>query len=126
MSVRVYLAAGPAGVESLRRDGVCEAPTFAVTPQLRETGADEEDLEYEVFRIAEDVARAAGEVVVVVAADVPENAVTWSTDGVGVQVGPVPLRAVVSLHVEEDGAGPDDELLWYDAAELDDVAALLA
>lgn len=128
MSVRVYLAAGPEGVERLRTEGALEARAFAVTSALRTAApdADEEDLEYEVARIAEDVLRARDEVVVVVAADVADRDVTWPADGVEIALGPVPRSGVVALHVAERGSGPDDELLWYDASELDEVAAYLA
>ena len=37
---------------------------------------------------------------------------------------PVPLRRVVSFHVDERRRGRHEDLLWYDATELDEVTQL--
>ena len=40
--------------------------------------------------------------------------------------GPVPLRQVVSFHVDEEAGDQGmEDLLWYDATELDEVLRLL-
>ncbi|HEX2705201.1 MAG TPA: alpha/beta fold hydrolase [Candidatus Lustribacter sp.] len=39
-------------------------------------------------------------------------------------IGQVPLRRIVSIHVDGLEAAPDDELLWYDVTEFDTVAGL--
>lgn len=126
MSVRVYLAAGTDGVRALRDSGELRAPAFFVTPAMRaeDPRADEEDLEYEAALLAEEAAREADAGVVVVAADVPASSVA-DVETPPVVLGPVPRSAVVSLHVAEHGGGVEEELLWYDVAELDDVAAYL-
>lgn len=126
MSVRIYLPAGSADVARLRAGDGVEATAFVVTDAMRaaDPRADEDDLEYEACRSAEDAARAAGGPVVVIAADV---ASVGEPDGQGrVEVGVVPLTDVVAFHVEERDAAEDTELLWYDASEIDDVHAYLS
>ena len=63
---------------------------------------------------------------VVAAADLEATAVVISPARpgsarslVGLQ-GPVPLRRIVSLHVDEEPGG-DDDLLWYDVTELEEL-----
>jgi hypothetical protein len=100
---------------------------YAVTAALRswEAAADEEDLEFEAMCQALDAARElGGGRRVVASADVAETAGT-SPDARLDSLLDVPLRDVVSFHVEEEegavGAGYDD-LLWYDATELSQLA----
>ncbi|WP_052465879.1 DUF6912 family protein [Mobilicoccus massiliensis] len=123
MSVRVYLAAGAGGVRSLRDAGTVRAPGYAVTPAMRaaDPRADEEDLEYEAALLAEGDLRSRDGAVVVVAADVSRLPAEHEP---GAEL-EVPASSVVALHVAEHGASEDEELLWYDATELDDVAAYL-
>ncbi|HEX3004667.1 MAG TPA: hypothetical protein VHO27_10665 [Angustibacter sp.] len=161
--MRVYV---PATVELLKalRDNGFRSPVaaHAVTPELREwyVGGDQEELEYAASDEAAEASlrliAATGSAVprrVVVAADVPDGAVTPSgltRSGVEVQV-PVTLAEVASVHVDDDqaradvrvaaqavsaaDAGDEDaaadveqaagsELLWYDVSELDDVLGL--
>lgn len=127
---RVYLSAGTAGLSDLADGGALPAvtPAFAVTAQARSAGPglDEEELEYEAFRAAEDHLREAGEIPVVVSADVPAAHVVDEGDGHRVRlVEGVELTAVVCLHAAQPGAGEDEELLWYDATELPALAEQL-
>lgn len=127
--MRVYLAAGVEGVEALRAGEVLVAPAFGVTSDLRQAdpSADEEDLEYEAARGAEDYLRERGEVVVVIAAEVPAASEAPECGSAGrLTVEPVRPADVVSFHVAEHGAGPEEELLWYDATELDEVLRYLS
>lgn len=161
--MRVYV---PTTVELLQalRDNGFQPPVaaHAVTPALREwyVEGDLEELEYAASDEAAHaslrlLATTGSEVPrrVVVAADVPDEAVTASgltRSGVEVRV-PVTLAVVASVHVDDDEAraeisvaaqavpaadgGDDDaaadveqaaghELLWYDVSELDDVLGL--
>ena len=124
--MRVYLAAGPEGVRALRETGTLEAPGYVVTSGMRaaDPRADEDDLEYEAALLAEEALREAGRTVVVVAADVPDGAAPQG-DSPRIEPGPVPASSVVSFHVAEHGAPADEELLWYDATEIDDVLRYL-
>ena len=124
--MRIYLAACPAGVRTLKDTGVVTAPGYVVTSGMRgaDPGADEEDLEYEAALLAEAALREAGQVVVVIAADVPDTGAGPEGDP-RVDPGPVPVSSVVSFHVAEHDAPPDEELLWYDVTEIDDVLAYL-
>lgn len=67
---------------------------------------------------------------VVVAADMPSVSILasdWRVDGSESLVTvseAIALRHIVSFHVGEDGKDDSDQLLWYDATELDTVAAM--
>ncbi|MGA8046008.1 MAG: hypothetical protein WCA30_07040 [Dermatophilaceae bacterium] len=91
--------------------------------------AAEEEAEYLAFVAASDHATSlsAGSRRVIASADVAPGSVRESSDPqsagpVAVLLGEdVPLRAVVSLHVDEEGAtaeSADPDLLWYDITEL--------
>jgi hypothetical protein len=121
-------------------------PAHAVTPTMREwyVEGDLEELEYAALTEAAEaslrrIAALDGVVRrrVVVAADVPDEAVRPAPDEIfrsAVRLsGPVPLDAVASVHVDEPEAGDDDaqflldeaeatELLWYDVSEIPDLA----
>ncbi|MGN6299797.1 MAG: DUF6912 family protein [Angustibacter sp.] len=161
--MRVYV---PATIELLKalRDSGFQPPVaaHAVTPALREWYV-EGDLEELEYAAADEAAEASLRLLastdsavprrVVVAADVPDEAV--SADGLarsGVQVRvPVTLAEVASVHIDDDEARADigvaaqavpaadagdedaaaeveqaagNELLWYDVSELDDVLGL--
>lgn len=136
---RIYLPMTPDDVRRLARErevGPSPLQAFAVTQRLeRSSAADllEEELEYAA--LTEAVERAAelqGTSVskrVVAAADVDPAWVRGAEDEglAAVEVTqPVPLRLVVSFHVDETAGDQGlEDLLWYDATELDEVLRLL-
>ncbi|MEO7070108.1 MAG: hypothetical protein ABI131_06405 [Nostocoides sp.] len=135
---RIYLPLSPADVAALVGSGeVSPSSAFAVTPALRSDlpTADEEEREYAAMgdaaaSAAEAWGGAGGGKRVVAAADVDAAAVLVSPARPGearslVRVqGPVPLRRIVSLHIDEKPGG-DGDLLWYDVTELAEVARQL-
>ena len=137
---RIYLPLNGASLRGLASTRSLDGPplaAFAVTAPLERSlpGADEEEWEYAALCDAVEAAAALrpgwDSKRVVAAADVdpewvreraggaaPPSAV-WVTE-------PVPLRLVVSFHVDEEaGAEGTDDLLWYDATELDEVLRLV-
>ena len=126
--MRVYLPATTSVLRTLVDEGRLTGPltAFAVTPGLREfyalsdAGADEEELEYAALLAAAraslrlvDVDPSAARRRVVLAADVPESAVTEVEDpdadrGAVRITGDVPLAWVASAHV--DGAEAEDDV----------------
>ena len=123
---RVYLPATLTTVATLREEGSLAAPeAYAVTPALRESylDGDLEELEYAAFARAAEAAlwllRAdprAPRRRVVIAADVPADPpagsvgprVAEDADPALVRLrGPVPLRAVASIHVDGGAAAED-------------------
>ena len=141
--VRVYVPVGLTELDQLATTGGLPAGpgtprmAYAVTPGLEESapGLDVEDLEYAAFSDAVAAASgsrsAAGHRRVVAAADADS---AWIAPRGGspvsrvVLTAPLPLSRVASFHIDDVGAGPDDEadeLLWYDVTELDDVRALV-
>ena len=126
--MRVYLPATTNVLRTLVDDGRLAGPltAFAVTPGLREfyalsdAGADEEELEYAALLAAAraslrlvDVDPSAARRRVVLAADVPDSAVSEVEDpdadrGVVRISGDVALAAVASAHV--DGAEAEDDV----------------
>jgi hypothetical protein len=132
---RIYVPLGTAAVRRLAAERRLGAPVHAhaVTDRVERSypGADEEEWEYAALC---DAAEAAAllranpmDRRVVVAADVDPS---WVSPGEGpesaVEVAEdVPLQRVVSFHVDEDGGADDEELLWYDATELDELLRLL-
>jgi hypothetical protein len=137
---RIYLPLDAAGVRRLAQDREIGGSrggglrAFAVTGQVERDHplGDEEEWEYAALGEACDAATSlrggAATKRVIVAADVDP---TWVTAGTGsaaaVMVSsPVPLSKVVAFHVDET-AGDDgmQDLLWYDATELDEVLTLV-
>ena len=149
--MRVYL---PATLDQLDHLGpvIAAGPAHAVTPELRAAlpDEDEEGWEYSALLAAADdslallATQADGpRLRVVVAADVPDEAVTVPADPHEVVsavrvVAAVPRQAIVSVHVDEPEAAADvaaalgadpaaaerldeRELLWYDVTELDHI-----
>ena len=138
--VRVYVPLGRAGLEELADTGALAAgpgtprTAYAVTSRLEQAapGLDVEDLEYAAFSDA--VEAAAGlrstrsDRRVVASADADASWVA-PRDGAPVSkvvlTSPVPLSRVASFHLDDEVTGgvdeEADELLWYDATELDDV-----
>jgi hypothetical protein len=107
---------------------------FAVTEQVERAHplGDEEEWEYaalsEACEAATSLRGGTAAKRVVAAADVDPSWVTTGTGSAAAVVisSPVPLSKVVSFHVDET-AGDDgmQDLLWYDATELDEVLTLL-
>ena len=131
--MRVYVATTIGGLRALRSNGF-SAPVaaHAVTAALREwyAEADAGELEYAASSAAADASLlllVPGEPArrVVVAAEVPDSWVRPANgpdDPSSVLVdSPVPLALVVSVHLDGADAAQDEELLWYDVTELDDV-----
>lgn len=139
-AVRIYVPLGRAGLVALAKDRVI-APAaghpmvaYAVTPGLEAAhpGEGVEELEYLAFCDAVGAARGLRESPsdrrVVAAADADPE---WLSDQDGgtsavAVVSALPLARVASLHVDdvaaiEAGDESPDELLWYDATELDEV-----
>ena len=154
--MRVYLPSTLTGLRALAARGeVGPAPVaaYAVTPGLREeySGAGNEDLEELEYAAMTEAARDSMRLLaadpdarrrrVVLAADVPDAAVTPAPQlgpaGVHVKA-PVPLRRVVSVHVDDSDAEPDvaeaartpeappeglgdRELMWFAVQEIADL-----
>lgn len=136
---RIYLPIDLTAVRTLRDSGALEARDgYAVTQWLerQHPGEDEEGLEYLALGEAKQAALAAGRDrrLVVVAADVESEHLDVSQPAQGLSASrvtlrePVPLRRVVSFHLEETPAGSSDDpdLLWYDVTELDEVLRQLS
>jgi hypothetical protein len=117
--VRVYLPATFAALRELLATGALDHPVaYAVTPALREwyVEGDEDELEYvaTVAAARESVRLLAGRAGqparrVVVAADVPDGSARPAPDlgrGAVRLAAPVPLRQVVSVHVDDAAAEP--------------------
>ena len=136
---RIYLPLTPSDVRELaerREVGPAPVAAYAVTRRLERSlpTADEEEWEYAALTEAVEAAEAAqGTAVakrVVAAADVDP---AWveddaTRDGLGAVriTSTVPLRLVVSLHVDETAGDQGmEDLLWYDVTELDEVLRLL-
>ncbi len=137
--MRVYLPATTSLLRGLVEDSELGPPLtgFAVTPGLREWYLDDdvEELEYAASREAARaslrliaVDRAAAPRRVVVAADLPDPAVTVRDDldrGVVRLAAPVPMRQIASVHVDAADAEPAvrSAAAMIDAADLGDVDA---
>lgn len=123
---RVYLAGDIAELTELAAGRTATgSQAFAVTQRARgaQPGEDEESLEYDAFVYA---SRASVGRAVVIAVDLDERLVRDAADSHGYAVTlaePVPLSAVVSIHVAEPNAHADEELLWYDVSELKELVA---
>ena len=108
-------------------------PAHAVTDRARQAfpDDDEEELEYAAQWSAVERAQAGAGPVVVAALDVPagQAAPSGGDDpdrGFEVRLAhPVPATRLAALHVLPAAAKPDEELSWYDAAELPQVLELL-
>ena len=133
---RIYVPLNPEGVRRLAAERSVGEPgmaAFAVTERVEraEPTGDEEDWEYaaltEAVEAAGELRREVGKRVVV-AADVDPS---WVSDGgstlASVRLAsPISLSLVVAFHVDESAQDEGmDDLLWYDATELDEVLRLL-
>ncbi|GMA18562.1 hypothetical protein MM440_11070 [Arsenicicoccus piscis] len=130
---RVYLPVAPTDLAALAEAGRIERGTgYAVTANVR-AELEERDAEEQEFEAFSEAATAAGELVaeptrrVVVSVDVDaaglrEHAEEFArVDGVPA----VTARDVAAFHVDEGEQHDDDQLLWFDAAELPAVIALV-
>ena len=137
--VRIYLPVDAAHLRELHEQArIAEPPpAFAVTPRLARAaaGADTEELEYAAMLAAAAHAAAQRGLVrvrrVVAAADLPAAVVAEPIDPLEVPLAqvrvlePVLRRQVASFQVDElPGGSSDDDLMWYDATELDTVRDL--
>lgn len=136
---RIYLPLGAADVRRLvetRELGPAPLDAFAVTERLERSlpTGDEEEWEYaaqsEAVVTAGERREAPHDKRVVAAADVEPDWVDArpreeSLAAVRITE-PVPLSRIASFHIDEEpGAIGTEDLLWYDATELDEVARLL-
>ncbi len=132
---RIYVPLDDAALAMLRaRREIGPAPVaaHAVTgAQERGLVTDEELLEYAALLGAAaqaDVVRPSGGRRVIAAADVEEALVEEVEGEAPTQVeidAPIPVRRVVSFHLDETPGGTDDgDLLWYDVTELEEVLRL--
>lgn len=136
---RIYVPLNGPGVRALAAVRSLPGPplaAFAVTSRLERSlpTGDEEEWEYAALCEAVEAASVLREGPldkrVVAAADVDDD---WVSSGQGADslgavevTGQVDLRHVVSFHIDEDpGADGADDLLWYDATELDEVTRLV-
>ncbi|NYG07726.1 hypothetical protein BJ986_002213 [Phycicoccus badiiscoriae] len=136
---RIYVPLLPDAVRRLAADGqVGPAPVeaFGVTERIERADPTGLEEEWEYAALCEAVDAAAGlqgtTVVkrVVAAADVDPGSVTpdGSREGLAALTvsTPVPLSRIVSFHVDETAGDQGmEDLLWYDATELDEVLRLL-
>ena len=136
---RIYLPLLPDAVRRLAADreiGPAPIAAFGVTDRIEraDPAGLEEEWEYAALtEAAQAAALLQGTTVakrVVAAADVDPGSV--SSDGTqesfaAVTVSsPVALRQVVSFHIDEEAGDQGmEDLLWYDATELDEVLRLL-
>ncbi len=136
---RIYVPLTPDRVRRLvaeRQIGPAPVAAFSVTERVEraEPAGAEEEWEYAALTEAVDAAAVLqGTTVakrVVAAADLDPGSV--STDGGREGLGavtvstPVPLARIVSFHVDETAGDQGmEDLLWYDATELDEVLRLL-
>lgn len=108
---------------------------FAVTASIERSLplGDEEEWEYaalcEAVAAAGELREKDGAKRVVAAADVDPD---WVRERPGSDLGAVevtedvPMRNIVSFHIDEQpGADGAEDLLWYDATELDEVTRLM-
>jgi hypothetical protein len=136
---RIYVPLGAARLRELNDTRtLSEAPlaAFAVTNRLERSmpTGDEEEWEYaalcdaveaaSVFRGTQDAKR------VVAAADVEADWVKAAGEASALSAVEVtealPLSRIVSFHIDESpGADGAEDLLWYDATELDEVTRLV-
>jgi hypothetical protein len=136
---RIYVPLNAARLRELGETRtLAEAPlaAFAVTGRLERSmpTGDEEEWEYaalcdaveaaSLLRERQDAKR------VVAAADVEADSVKAGGEASALSAVEVtealPLRRIVSFHIDEEpGADGAEDLLWYDATELDEVTRLM-
>jgi hypothetical protein len=133
--VRVYLPVDARQLRELHEQAriTGPSPAFAVTPRLARAaaGADTEELEYAAAAHAAAQRGLARVRRVVIAADLPAAVVVEPIDPLAVPLArvrvlePLLRRQVAAFQVDElPGGSCDDDLMWYDATELDTVREL--
>jgi len=137
---RIYLPLDTARMRELAETrSLARVPlgAFAVTGRLERSlpTGDEEEWEYAALCEAAEAAAAGRGAArtkrVIAAADVDGDGVSEAaSEGAALAAvtlsEPVQLRDIVSFHVDEvPGADGTEDLLWYDATELDEVIRLL-
>lgn len=139
--VRIYVPVTSADLQELRdRRELRAGVGFTVTDAVRtsDPNGEDESWEHAAMQDAAAATVAAGAPVVVIAADVPAEAVTAGQAGSRVEItSAIPLPRIASVHVGDDvlsgtplsaspaDAGSEIELSWYDTTELDQVVRLL-
>ncbi|HKJ12587.1 MAG TPA: hypothetical protein VJ976_09420 [Ornithinimicrobium sp.] len=135
--IRVYLPLQPEHLAALQDGEELEAGLrgFTVTDQIRRVSVDDdvEEQEYMALQQAAFAARAAGQPVVIAAADVPASALAHigrGVEGPVVELGvALQARRVASFHLDDvalqgqdaDSTAASDEaidLSWYDVSEV--------
>lgn len=137
---RIYIPLNASGLRSLSTDRALGGAPFlahAVTEAVRASAptAGRDELEYAALS---DAAQSSVSLLtsgecrrIVAAADVTPDLVgsaapADSTVESAVSISDsVALKRIASLHVDDDDASEDDELLWYDVTELPVILALL-
>ncbi|MGE9806886.1 DUF6912 family protein [Janibacter sp. G1551] len=134
-TTRIYLPLALADLERLRADRSLTGPlnVHAVTPALAAglPGTDEEEREYvalcDAVEAATGLRARVGDRRVVAAADVVAGVVVPAEGDQPASRMSLPagleLGRIASFHIDEVAGADDDELLWYDATELDAVIA---
>lgn len=136
---RIYVPLNAARLRELvdtRTLSVAPLAAFAVTSRLERSmpTGDEEEWEYAALCDAVDAATLLREGQdakrVVAAADVEADWVKAGGEASALSAVEVtealPLRRIVSFHIDEEpGADGAEDLLWYDATELDEVTRLV-
>lgn len=136
---RIYLPSDLAAIRALQESGsLVSREAYAVTQWLERQypSEDEEGLEYLALGEAKQAVldRDQDDRLVIVAADVEPEHLDQSQPATGLPASrvvlrePVPLRRIVSFHLEEAPAGSkyDPDLLWYDVTEIDEVVRQLS
>lgn len=126
--VRIYVPASVREVCALQSSGQIpsEAMAFGAAPGATE---DQEHAAWvAAAEAAADLVAPTGTRRVVISADVDAALLDPAPTALPARTritAPVPLRRVVSLHVDEEVGSGVADLLWYDVTELADVARLL-
>ena len=120
-SARVYLPVSAAQLRLLAVTGELPGshPVFTVSDARRrgDPQAEEEELEYDALCEAAEVDLGPRRIVLAADVDLPPGE-PHAVDGIA-------RAQVVAVHVSQAGADEEEELLWYDVSELDQLLAEL-